>query len=127
MFPSVVHRHGERVNCLRVLLGHFGSVFRIGLDDLLRERGYEVVAEETLDQTLVDRLVDALPDVVMLDLDCEHGPDTARAISAAFPAVKVVAFSANTQTVRVFPRFHGGESYDLTLSTADLLDTVCAT
>jgi len=111
----------------RVLLGHFGSVFRIGLDDLLRERGYEVVAEGTLDRTLVDRLVDALPDVVMLDLDSEHGPETARAISAAFPSVKVVAFSADDQTMRVFPRFHRGEFYDLTLSTEDLLDTVCST
>ncbi|HVF13186.1 MAG TPA: hypothetical protein VM942_01235 [Acidimicrobiales bacterium] len=108
----------------RVLLGHFGSVFRIGLDDLLRERGYEVVAEGTRNQTLVDRLVDALPDVVMLDLDSENGPEMAGAISAAFPSVKVVAFSANSQTMRVFPRFHGGEFYDMALSTEDLLDTV---
>lgn len=111
----------------RVLLGHFGSVFRIGLDDLLRERGYEVVAEESLGQALVDRLVDALPDVVMLDLDSDHGPETAQAISAAFPSVKVVAFSAENQTVRVFPRFHRGEFYDMTLSTEDLLDSVCST
>ncbi|MEA2931226.1 MAG: hypothetical protein QOI56_11 [Actinomycetota bacterium] len=111
----------------RVLLGHFGSVFRIGLDDLLRERGYEVVAEEIREQTLVDRLVDALPDVVMLDLDAEHGPETARAISAAFPSVKVVAFSADNQTMRIFPRFHGGESYDMTLSTEELMDTVRST
>lgn len=110
----------------RVLLGHFGSVFRIGLDDLLRERGYEVVSEDTVGQALVDRLVDALPDVVMLDLDADHGPETARAISAAFPSVQVVAFSANHETMRIFPRFHRGESYDLTLSTVDLLDTVCS-
>ena len=110
----------------RVLLGHFGSVFRIGLDELLRERGYSVVAEDTLGRALVDRLVDALPDIVMLDLDSEHGTETAGAISAAFPSVQVVAFSADHQTMRVFPRFHGGESYDMTLSTADLLDTVCS-
>lgn len=111
----------------RVLLGHFGSVLRIGLDDLLRERGYEVVAEGELDATLVDRLVDALPDVVMLDLDSEHGPETAQAISAAFPSIKVVAFSANHETMRVFPRFHRGESYDMTFSTEGLLDTVRST
>lgn len=111
----------------RVLLGHFGSVLRIGLDDLLRERGYEVVAEGELNATLVDRLVGALPDVVMLDLDSDHGPETARAISAAFPSVKVVAFSANHQTMRIFPRFHRGESYDMTLSTEGLLDTVRST
>lgn len=111
----------------RVLLGHFGSVLRIGLDDLLRERGYEVVAEGALDATLVDRLVDALPDVVMLDLDSEHGPETAQAISAAFPSIKVVAFSANHETMRVFPRFHRGESYDMTFSTEGLLDTVRST
>jgi DNA-binding NarL/FixJ family response regulator len=111
----------------RVLLGHFGSVLRIGLDDLLRERGYEVVAEDAVEDTLVDRLVDALPDVVMLDLDSEHGPETARAICAAFPSVTVVAFSANHATMRVFPRFHRGESYDTTLSTEGLLDTVGST
>lgn len=111
----------------RVLLGHFGSVLRIGIDDLLRERGYEVVAEDAVGETLVDRLVDALPDVVMLDLDSEHSPATAQAISAAFPSVTVVAFSANCQTMRVFPRFHRGESYDMTLSTEGLLDTVRST
>jgi DNA-binding NarL/FixJ family response regulator len=111
----------------RVLLGHFGSVLRMGLDDLLRERGYDVVAEDAPDETLVDRLLDALPDVVMLDLDSEHGSETARAISAAFPAVKVVAFSANGQRMRIFPRFHRGESYDMTLSTEGLLDTVRST
>ncbi len=100
---------------------------RIGLDDLLRERGYEVVAEESAEEGLVDRLVDALPDVVVLDLDSHHGTETARLISAAFPSVKVVAFSANHQTMRVFPRFHRGESYDMTLSTEGLLDTVRST
>ena len=100
---------------------------RIGLDDLLREQGYEVVAEETASETLLDRLVDALPDVVMLDLDAEHGSETARAISAAFPSVTVVAFSANHETMRVFPRFHRGESYDMTLSTDGLMETVRST
>jgi DNA-binding NarL/FixJ family response regulator len=102
-------------------------VVRIGLDDLLRERGCEVVAEDRSGDTLVDRLVDALPDVVMLDLDSEHGSETARAICAAFPSVTVVAFSANHQTMRVFPRFHRGESYDMTLSTEGLMEIVRST
>jgi DNA-binding NarL/FixJ family response regulator len=111
----------------RVLLGHFGSVLKMGIDDLLRERGYEVVAEGAVDEDLVDRLVDALPDVVMLDLDAEHGPETAQAISAAFPSVTVLACSANCHSMRVFPRFHRGESYDVTLSVEGLLDTVRST
>jgi DNA-binding NarL/FixJ family response regulator len=111
----------------RVLLGHFGTVLRMGIDDLLRERGYEVVADDSADGTLVDRLVGALPDVVMLDLDSEHGPETARAISAAFPSVTVLACSADCQNIRVFPRFHRGESYDMTLSVEGLLDTVRST
>ena len=108
----------------RVLLGHFGGIVRLGLDDLLREQGCEVVAEEHADAALVDRLVGALPDVVMLDLDSEHGHATAQAISAAFPSVKVVAFSADDRTMRVFPPFHRGESYAVTLSTEVLLETV---
>lgn len=110
----------------RVLLGDFGSVFRIGLDGLLRERGYEVLPTVP-GHTLIDRLVETRPDIVMLDLESDGSPLTARAISAAFPAVTVVAFSPNHKTIKVFPRFHGGESYDLTLSTEDLLDIVCST
>lgn len=107
----------------RVLLGHFGSIVRLGLDDLLREEGCEVLAEEGFEEALVDRLVRALPDVVVLDLD-RHGPETARAISAAFPAVKVVAFSADGLTMLVFPPFHRGESYALALTNEVLLETV---
>lgn len=108
----------------RVLLGHFGNIVRLGLDDLLREEGCEVVAEEDVGDALVDRLVQALPDVVVLDLDDTHGPETARAISAAFPSVKVVAFSADGQTMRVFPPFHRGESYATNLSTEGLMETL---
>ncbi|MGH9226472.1 MAG: hypothetical protein ACRD2W_22380 [Acidimicrobiales bacterium] len=111
----------------RVLLGHFGNIVRLGLDDLLRGEGCELVAEETTGEALVDRLVKALPDVVVLDLDDEQCPATARAISAAFPSVKVVAFSADGQTMRVFPPFHRGESYAMALSTQGLLETVSST
>jgi len=64
---------------------------------------------------------------LVLDLDDEQGPATARAISAAFPSVKVVAFSADGQTMRVFPPFHRGESYAMALSTQGLLETVSST
>ena len=111
----------------RVLLGHFGNIVRLGLDDLLRGEGCELVAEETTGEALVDRLLKALPDVVVLDLDDEQGPETAQAISAAFPSVKVVAFSADGLTMRVFPPFHRGESYAMALSTQGLLETVSST
>lgn len=110
-----------------MLLGHFGNIVKLGLDDLLREEGCEVVAEEEPGQALVDRLVTALPDVVLLDLDGDQGPATAVAISSAFPSVKVVAFSADGQTMRVFPPFHRGESYAVALSTRGLLESVSST
>lgn len=108
----------------RVLLGHFGNIVRLGLDELLREQGCEVVADDGQGEALVDRLVNALPDVVVLDLDDQDGGDTARAISAAFPAVKVVAFSADGLTMQIFPAFHRGESYAVELSPEVLLETV---
>lgn len=108
----------------RVLLGHFGNIVRLGLDELLRDEGCEVVAEDDMGDALVDRLVNALPDVVVLDLDDRNGQETARAISAAFPAVKVVAFSADGSTMQIFPAFHRGESYSVQLSPEVLLETV---
>ncbi len=108
----------------RVLLGHFGNIVKLGLDEILREEGCEVVADDGSGEALVDRLLSALPDVVVLDLDDQNGREMARAISAAFPAVKVVAFSADGLSMQVFPAFHRGESYAMELSRDVLLETV---
>ena len=108
----------------RVLIGEFGAIVRRGLKDVLAEGGCEVVAEDTTDQVLLDRLVAAFPDVVVLDLEAADGDELAHQVCAVFPAMKVVAFSADEPTMRVFPAFHRGESYSSSLSTNRLLEAI---
>lgn len=108
----------------RVLIGPFGGVLRIGLGEMLREGGCELVAEDLPDDRLVERLIGALPDIVMLDLGAERGDELARTISAAFPSVKVIAFSVDHHVMRVYPPFHRGEYYTAALDTDRLAETI---
>lgn len=110
----------------RVLIGEFGAIVRRGLKDVLAEGGCEVVAEDTTDQVLLRRLVDAFPDVVVVDLDRVDREVVVHQVCAVFPAMKVVAFSADESTMRIFPAFHGGESYSSSLSATRLLEAIKA-
>jgi DNA-binding NarL/FixJ family response regulator len=108
----------------RVLIGPFGGVLRIGLGEMLREGGCELVAEDPSEDRLVDRLIGALPDIVMLDLGAERGDELARSIAATFPSVKVIAFSVDRHVMRVYPPFHRGEYYTAALDTERLAETI---
>jgi DNA-binding NarL/FixJ family response regulator len=94
----------------RVLMGDFGALVRAGFEDMLRERDVELIAAEDAD--LVERLVTTLPDVVILDLDVDNSDELVQRITTEFPALKVVACSSRHPTMRVYPPFHHGESYD---------------
>ena len=113
-YRPVMARTG--VTMSRVLIGDFNPVLRLGLRDLLTDAGCEVVADD-LTEGVVDRLSRSLPDVLLVDLD---DVELARSISVAFPAVKVIACGRSGDTMRIFPRFHRGESF-LTTMTVDLL------
>ena len=93
----------------RVLVGPFGALVRAGLDELLRHPQLQVVHADAAD--LYARLLAELPDVVLLDLDAPGARETARRISTDFPALTVVACSSIDPTMRIYPRFHHGESY----------------
>ena len=110
----------------RVLIGQFGSIVRLGLRELLEsEDGCDVVAEENGDDRVLDRLLYALPDVVVLDLDDEPGAaQLVNAITSGFPAVTVIACSSQRPAMRVFPSFHHGESYLSELSPELLIEAV---
>ncbi len=110
----------------RVLIGEVGAIVRLGLRQLIAGDGScEVVAEQLGPADLMDRLVDSRPDVVLLDLDDEEGSGRlVSTITADFPAVKVIACSATEPTMRVFPPFHHGESYESRLSPESLLEAV---
>ncbi len=106
----------------RVLLGQFGAVVRAGLDDLLRGHDVEVVHAD--EARLLGELVDALPDVVVLDLDRAGTGELVARIVRDFPALRVVTCSSRRPLMRVYPPFHRGESYETVLEACTLTRAV---
>jgi AmiR/NasT family two-component response regulator len=108
----------------RVLLGDFGAVVRLGFEEALRGDGFQVV--EASAQDLREKVMAVLPDVVMIDLDADDAYGLAAEVVTRFPSVKVIACSSAEPTMRVFPPFHGGESYVVELGLAELAAVVRA-
>jgi DNA-binding NarL/FixJ family response regulator len=108
----------------RVLMGDFEALHRLGLEDILRVDGIELM--QTAGTDVLDQLLEALPDVIVLDLDkCTTG-DLVRVIVHRFPRVKVVACSSSHPMMRVFPPLHYGEFYESDLDPALLTSAVQA-
>jgi hypothetical protein len=96
----------------RVLVDDFGGLLRVGVDEVLRAEQIEVVHS---DGDLLARLLEELPDAVILNLDDAEAADLATRIATLFPAMTVVACSAINPTMRIYPPFHQGESYTSSL------------
>lgn len=111
----------------RVMICGMGAITRLGLRECFDDEGVDVVAEEIDTTRLVDRMVDALPDVVVLDLDGAETEELAQDLAGRFPSVTVVACSTVTPQMRVFPPFHHGESYVSTLEPGSLMRALNAT
>ena len=95
----------------RVLIGEFGAIFRAGFADLLAEAGCDILPAADASGGILEQLMDSQPDVVLLDLDSPGTEEVSRALSSIFPAVTVIACSSAALQMRVYPPFHGGESY----------------
>jgi len=108
----------------RVLMGDFSALHRLGLKDILRGDGVELM--ETAGMGVVGRLVEKLPDVVVLDLDEGATMRLVDQIVHQFPAVKVVACSSRRPRMRIFPPLHYGEFYESDLNPALLTSAVLA-
>lgn len=106
----------------RVLMGDFSALHRVGLEDILRADGIELVATTSAD--LLGRLVEVLPDVIVLDLDLADTPALVDRIVHQFPRVKVLACSAEQPMMRVYPPLHYGESYQSDLDPAQLTSAI---
>jgi DNA-binding NarL/FixJ family response regulator len=106
----------------RVLMGDFSALHRLGFQDILRVGGIELV--EAAGPDLVGRLVEALPDVVVVDLDQLDTADLVDRIVHEFPTVKVVACSSDQPMMRVFLPLHYGESYTTGLDLALLTSAI---
>ena len=107
----------------RVLMGDFSALHRLGLEDILRVEGIELM-EAGAD--VLSRLLEALPDVIVLDLDKGTTTDLVHVIVHRFPVVKVVACSSSHPMMRVFPPLHYGEFYESDLDPALLTSAVQA-
>jgi len=103
----------------RVLMGDLRALVRLGLEDLLGGINVEVLTTPGRAE-LLERLLVTLPDVVVLDLDEEHSVELAGRIATEYPAVRVVACSAATPRLRVYPPFHHGECYECPLEPDQL-------
>jgi CheY-like chemotaxis protein len=108
----------------RVLVGDFDALHRLGLQDILRTEGIEVMDERGGD--VLSRVLEALPDVIVLDLDQHATLELVDQIVYRFPAVKVVACSSRHPMMRVFPPLHYGEFYESDLDAALLCSAVQA-
>ncbi|MDQ3986710.1 MAG: response regulator [Actinomycetota bacterium] len=108
----------------RVLLGDFGAIARLGLREFLEEDGVDIVAEDSKSENVLQRLNEARPDVVVVDLDDEGGLEVASRIASAYPAVKVIACSSEKPMMVVFPAFHHGEFFDSDLSPELLMEAI---
>ncbi|BFU44273.1 hypothetical protein [Krasilnikovia sp. MM14-A1004] len=108
----------------RVLMGDFSALHRLGLEDILRRDGIELI--DTAGTDVLARLLEALPDVIVLDLDKHGTGDLVHVIVHRFPAVKVVACSSRLPRMRVFPPLHYGEFYESDCDPALLTSAVQA-
>jgi DNA-binding NarL/FixJ family response regulator len=105
-------------------MGDFSALHRVGLEDILRVDGIELVETTALD--VMSRLVEVLPDVVVLDLDQGETAELVDRIVHQFPKVKVLACSSEQPLMRVYLPWHYGEFYSTDLEPALLTSAVQA-
>jgi DNA-binding NarL/FixJ family response regulator len=108
----------------RVLVSRFGAIARLGLHAFLKEEGFEIVEPDFASNQLLSQIGVQHPDVVVIDLDSNGAQELARRIVVDHPAVRVIACSAEQPTMRIYPPFHNGESYESALSSARLAEAV---
>ena len=94
---------------MRVLLGELGAMIKAGLEAILADQPVDVVQADGAD--LLARVVEAMPHIVVLDLDRAGSDELALELCTCYPSLTVVACSSAHPTMRVFPPFHHGESY----------------
>lgn len=90
-------------------MGDFDALYRLGLRDILDTGSVELI--EAPASGVLEQLVEARPDVVVLDDDKDDTNDLVAKIVHHFPAIRVIACSSEHPTMRVFPSFHRGEFY----------------
>ena len=98
----------------RVAVGDFDAMIAVGITDVLAASRADVVHAPTA--TMLDYLHGCLPTLVVLDSSGPGADEVVRRIVIELPSVQVVTCSAGSQTLRVYPSFHGGEWFECPLS-----------
>jgi hypothetical protein len=106
----------------RVLMGDFTALQRLGLEDVLLHDGIDFL--EVPNPVVAERLIDVLPDVVVLDWHAAETCDLIRLITHDYPVITVIACSSVVPLMRVFPSMHRGESYTTRLEPALLTSAI---
>lgn len=108
----------------RVLLGHFGAVVKLGLEDLFAVEDMEVVTAPHTVSAMLEAVADGAPDVVLLDLDSRGVQRVVGKIARKFPEVKIVACSSTEPSMRVYPAYRQDQSYESALSPEALVEAL---
>lgn len=101
----------------RVLAEGFDALFAAGLRDVFGNEVMEFCGPAVRVTTRLDR---CLPDVVLLNSASPVTPDVVTEIIRRHPGVTVITCSANEPLMRVYPPFHGGESYRALLDPVEI-------
>ena len=85
----------------RVLLGNLEPMVRLGMIDVLREDGVEVVGEEERPQALVLMAGRLRPDAVVLDLLARSSRELCDRVREAAPETKVILWARDEDAMEV--------------------------
>jgi DNA-binding NarL/FixJ family response regulator len=85
----------------RVLLGNLEPMVRLGMMDVLREDGVEVVGEEERPQALVLMAGRLRPDAVVLDLLARSSRDLCDRVREAAPQTKVILWARDEDAMEI--------------------------
>ncbi len=100
----------------RVAVGDFDAFLTTGLRDVIAASRVDVIHRPT--SGMLDYLRDCLPTLVVLDSGAPGADETVGRIVTEFPSIQVVTCSADQPSLRVYPPFHAGESFEC--ATSDL-------
>lgn len=98
------------VTGLRVAIADDHPVFRDGLQAALEAHGAEVVGTAADGESIVALVVEALPDVVVMDLDMPtvSGIEATARIAAAAPSVRVLVVTMHEDDAALFEAMRAG-------------------
>ena len=92
----------ERANAPRVLLGNLEPMVRLGMCEVLKQHGAEVLADDEKPATLVAQAERLRPDAVVLRLDDAETEELGEQVRAVAPDAKVILWTRDENEMHVF-------------------------